>query len=44
MSPLLWNPDPKPPEQDDGKLVGAFVWLTFVVLALGLLGQLWRAS
>ena len=40
MTPLLWSPERKPPEPDDGKLVGAFVVLTFVMWGVVILGQM----
>ena len=40
MSQLLWSPERKPPKQDDGKLVGAFLVLTFVMWGVVILGQM----
>ena len=41
MSPLLWHGDQKPPE-DDGKLVGAFLWLTLTMWAVVVIGMMLR--
>lgn len=42
MSPLLWDPDPKPPEDDDGKGELYFTIIALVLAAVVVIGQLAR--
>ena len=42
MSPLLWDPTPKPPEHNPDDLVFAFTILTFVMWLVVVVGMIAR--